>query len=508
MVGFECKAEWFDKEHMPDFVKPKQTFWSKRPPIENSIGFIVAEVLMWFIWVKICMHELCSIYSGMTCKADIGPHLYKNGRSYLLFLVSFISPLLCKIFSRLIPISTQLTWVSFNQLALAIRVFSEGKVLKPFYLIVSTIETASSHLMNVCFVVIFMASVTTFVHGQLFGVIDSNLHSANFMTTGLATTFNLLVSIPGVQEDWYVQSEAGTLLLWYMHNFGQHLSAHLLELPILLTVYRVASLIRYWGVVLMRLTFGSFTIAVLVGSFNKVRAEVEKSEAREHAQKDKQRRLRVPLSHLPGLTAAPQRRQRRLSRDLHASFDAIDLNKDGTLQKAELAEALKSIGKDQHQVDKMLSTVSDKETVDFDTFKGLARWMQKRTLMLVWGSELVWYLLCWRTCSAFAPRLQRRLLRMSRDAKMAFDGDVMFTRNELTVRLSAKATEELLTQATHIKHQHTYNMQHMQYATCSQECNSYEAVYYTKYITTRSCCITMYMQHTCSNTYAPYNEHL
>ena len=72
MVGFECKAEWFDKEHMPDFVKPKQTFWSKRPPIENSIGFIVAEVLMWFIWVKICMHELCSIYSGMTCKADIG----------------------------------------------------------------------------------------------------------------------------------------------------------------------------------------------------------------------------------------------------------------------------------------------------------------------------------------------------------------------------------------------------------------------------------------------------
>ena len=158
-------------------------------------------------------------------------------------------------------------------------------------------------------------------------------------------------------------------------------------------------------------------------------------------------RLRVPLLQLPGLRQLATRNA--CTQELRASFDDMDLDKNGTLDKAELAESLKHMGRSQHQVNKLLSRLSDKEVINFQTFTDLVRrTSQRKITQLVWDTELFGYLMCWRVCSAFAPHLQRKISCISLDAKIVVDGDVMFTRNELTARLSDKATIGLFKQAT------------------------------------------------------------
>ena len=88
-----------------------------------------------------------------------------------------------------------------------------------------------------------MSHSIRFLIPQLFGVFDSRLNAG---TWGLARIFKMLTSPPPLETSHVTQSAAGALALYY------------------------------WTTFLIRLTFGSFVIAVIVGSFNSTRAKIEK----------------------------------------------------------------------------------------------------------------------------------------------------------------------------------------------------------------------------------------
>ena len=82
----------------------------------------------------------------------------------------------------------------------------------------------------------------TCVFLQLFGIFDQNLDEQ----MGLANVFKMLTAPPRIDQAHLIQSEVGTLFLYY------------------------------WGTGLFRLMFGSFVTAILVGTFNSTKGAIEK----------------------------------------------------------------------------------------------------------------------------------------------------------------------------------------------------------------------------------------
>ena len=76
---------------------------------------------------------------------------------------------------------------------MAIRLFSDGRVLRPVRMVVMPIMHASISLANVMLVVLSMSLVLMLVYGQLFGVFDDAL---SLGTWGLARLFKMLYA-PG-----------------------------------------------------------------------------------------------------------------------------------------------------------------------------------------------------------------------------------------------------------------------------------------------------------------------
>ena len=65
MVGFECRAEWLDQANSPEYVTPKQQYWSYNPSIEISVWFKLLLAVMWLSWGVQFLHEVLNSYSEM-----------------------------------------------------------------------------------------------------------------------------------------------------------------------------------------------------------------------------------------------------------------------------------------------------------------------------------------------------------------------------------------------------------------------------------------------------------
>lgn len=164
---------------------------------------------------------------------------------YCFFFASSLAPVLVEIIKANLTVVQWTLWMSITQLIMFMRTFIEGQCLLPFRLIIATIRHASINLAYVMSIVLVTAIVIMLIYGQLFGIFDPHLTMG---TWGLARIFKMLTSPPPLEVIHVTQSPVGAITLYY------------------------------WTTAVIRLTFGSFVIAVIVGSFNHTRLELMKEK--------------------------------------------------------------------------------------------------------------------------------------------------------------------------------------------------------------------------------------
>jgi len=135
------------------------------------------------------------------------------------------------------------------KVVLCIRLFAECKAVPGFEMVVRPIEHAAPRLAVVAVLAGVSALVFALTYGQLFGVFDTTLRLGD---DGYADMVKLLTAPPTLEDSHLRQTEWGAFLLYYLATF------------------------------VMRLVFGSFTVALLVGSFNQVKVMMNNEHADLH----------------------------------------------------------------------------------------------------------------------------------------------------------------------------------------------------------------------------------
>ena len=239
MIGIECKAQWLNYVNSPGIVVPTQTFWSFNFNVPPAI--ILLNAFMYIFWFLTIAHEMLQFYEACDTWKEV--RTMACTPYYVFYVATTALPVLSELLKSQTTVSTWTLWISMNQILMSVRSFDEGKVLRPFELVVKTIKAAFISLSYVMLVVVVTSIVIMLIYGQLFGVFDSRLNAG---TWGLARIFKMLTTPPPLESSHVTQSVTGALVLYY------------------------------WTTFLIRLTFGSFVIAVIVGSFNTTRAKIEK----------------------------------------------------------------------------------------------------------------------------------------------------------------------------------------------------------------------------------------
>ena len=223
MIGEELGVEWLNKTNSPGIVVPSRRIWSYNFDVDGSSVFWARfKVVMWVFFGISLMHELLVFYEKcLTCR-ELGNVLI-TPYTFFLFLPSTVLPVFMEVFRTQtnLKVSDFILAVSCMQLLFAVRTIQEGKVLKPFTLIVLTVVQAVSQLFYVMVVVTVFTVVLMCSYGNLFGVRDADLQ---FFTTGLEYVTNLLTGPPDILDQHYDQSMLGALFLYYVCVFSMFMT--------------------------------------------------------------------------------------------------------------------------------------------------------------------------------------------------------------------------------------------------------------------------------------------
>ena len=137
------------------YVVPKQVYWSFYPA--RPTGIAVLMIVNWVFYSLGVAHEVLSLYQECLTFKDIGKVLVERGLWEFVLLCSFALPVIPELFSSQLRVSSWTLLVSIIELVMAVRTFVDGRVLKPWRVIVETIENAASTLFRFLFMVTAMA---------------------------------------------------------------------------------------------------------------------------------------------------------------------------------------------------------------------------------------------------------------------------------------------------------------------------------------------------------------
>jgi len=185
----------------------------------------------------------------------------------LIEIPSVLLPMLFEVMLPFLQLPTWTFWIAFSEMVLSIRLLHEGTLAPALKRLVAVFDEATPNMIALVVVLIPLTALTSLMHSQLFGLFDDGF-SDPFVS--LSRVVNMLTAPPPAAntEGEKIESQEGG-----------------------------AELLFYWSTVVIRLCFGSFIVAILVGAFNKVVA----SEAAVAA--DAQRDASLP----PGYVDASER---------------------------------------------------------------------------------------------------------------------------------------------------------------------------------------------------------
>ena len=174
---------------------------------------------------------------------------------FLIELPAVVLPFALEIIRPFIELPTWSFWVIFTEMVLSMRLLHEGTVVGPLKRLVRVVDEAAPNMFALVVVLMPISMLTSLMHSQLFGLFDEGF--ADFKVA-LSRVINMLTA-PPPQEN----------------TEGANIQAQ----------QSGAELLFYWSTVVIRLCFGSFIVAILVGAFNKV-VQQEESE-RTHRTRDR-----------------------------------------------------------------------------------------------------------------------------------------------------------------------------------------------------------------------------
>ena len=153
-------------------------------------------------------------------------------------------------------------WVVLTEMVLSVRLLHEGTLVRPLKRMVRVIDAATPNLMALVVVLVPLSLLTSLMHSQLFGLFDDGF-SDPFIS--FSRVINMLTAPPPPENT------EGTII--EAQKSG-------------------SEVLFYWSTVVIRLCFGSFIVAILVGAYNNVVTKEEKEVG--HIERDES----LPLEYV------------------------------------------------------------------------------------------------------------------------------------------------------------------------------------------------------------------
>jgi hypothetical protein len=231
MAGIQYYATWDDKENAPGHIMPKSQFWTYS--YNHSVVKDYLLVLVLAFGILSLMHE---IIQPWTENVESIRGYVLNPFMLIVEIPTIVLPPLIELLKREIDISEYTIFVTLLELLLVIRLFEEGEIVPPLRLFVSVLNHAGSMLLKFVVVLFPMIFITAAAQSQLFGPFDDGY--ADYATS-VSRIVRVLTAPPSTEGPIFEHTNLGAQLMYY------------------------------WSTFVLRLAFGSFLVAILVGAFNK-----------------------------------------------------------------------------------------------------------------------------------------------------------------------------------------------------------------------------------------------
>ncbi len=210
-------------------------------------------------WMRLCGGQA-------DCRARLWHDLTRwsatwSAYTYLVEIQSILLPLLFEVLMPFLQLPTWSYFVALTEMILSIRLLHEGTIAPPLRRLVAVIDEATPNMIALIIVLAPLSVLTSLMHSQLFGLFDDG-YSDPFIS--LSRVVSMLTAPPIAANTEGVALQA--------QKSG-------------------AELLFYWSTFVIRLCFGSFIVAILVGAFNKV---VQQERSGQH---DRDRDASLPANY-------------------------------------------------------------------------------------------------------------------------------------------------------------------------------------------------------------------
>ena len=215
----------------------------------------------------------------------------------LIEIPSVLLPMLFEVMLPFLQLPTWTFWIAFSEMVLSIRLLHEGTLAPALKRLVAVFDEATPNMIALVVVLIPLTALTSLMHSQLFGLFDDGF-SDPFVS--LSRVVNMLTAPPPAAntEGEKIESQEGGAEVRLQTKLKPSLPGRPLPaLPLksdqtrpnrpapplpsflcpslsphngLCFASLTGQLLFYWSTVVIRLCFGSFIVAILVGAFNKV----------------------------------------------------------------------------------------------------------------------------------------------------------------------------------------------------------------------------------------------
>ena len=259
MAAAQYHASWVDREAAPDRLRTSTTYWSFNYSIPIKLGLL--QLLLLLLLVLTFTHDR-RMRRGLAARFDGtkgGPNVVNapsNGYMLLIELPSVLGPALLEGTRQFLPLPTWTFWVTCCEMILSIRLFHDAATVSPaLRRIVMVFREAIPNILAYVGSLMPIVGLTALMHGQMFGLFDDGF--ADYPTAITRVVRYLTAPPPDStnEPEPFLAIEASTFLLYF------------------------------WSTFTMRLAYGSFIVAILVGAFNKVieQEEIIHEEAKRDA---------------------------------------------------------------------------------------------------------------------------------------------------------------------------------------------------------------------------------
>ena len=225
-----------------------------------------------------CLCYPCTVLINTICHHEVLKSARREPYVYMVQLPAILLPVLLEIIKPFMELPTWSFWVAFTEMLMSIRLLHEGTVFGPLRRLVAIIDEAWPHMLALVAVLIPLAALTSLMHSQACARTRSLHPPALFpeprsartadVGTPLTAPRRTTVQLFGLFDDGFADPMVSLSRIVNMltapppqSNFeGTQMEAQ----------RQGSELLFYWSTIVIRLCFGSFIVAILVGAFNKV----------------------------------------------------------------------------------------------------------------------------------------------------------------------------------------------------------------------------------------------